>query len=130
MKILLFVYAVAFSRPTTRQEDTLNEILKAMDQVYSWKIVNYYGEYQKGIAQVDDNAVKIAFEFTDTNNDEKVSKEEMLRPVFKLLAPTVVSKSIFDKGNILNAFRRSTNWDFQIRDRFSGTENPKFPIHY
>ena len=95
MKILPFFYAVAFSRPTTRQEDTLNEILKAMDQVYTWKIVNYYGEYQKGIAQVDEeNAVKIAFEFADTNNDEKISKEEMIRPVFKLLRNAL--KSIFD----------------------------------
>ena len=85
MRFLLFVLGLVLSRPlarskrgNTRQEEILNEMLKAMDQVYSWKIVNYYGEYQKGLAQVDNDAVEIAFKFFDTNNDMKVSKEEML----------------------------------------------------
>ena len=89
MKILLFLSGVALSSPTARlglkNTDDLNEIFEAMDEVYSWKIVNYYGQYRKLLAQVDDNPVKIAFEFIDTNNDLKVSKEEMIRPVFKLL---------------------------------------------
>ena len=91
MRFLLFVLGLVLSRPherskrgNTRQEEILNEFLKAMDQVYSWKIVNYYGEYQKGLAQVDNDAVEITFKFFDMNNDMKVSKEEMLRPVLKL----------------------------------------------
>ena len=64
-------------------QDLFNETLKAMDQVYSWKIVNYYGEYQKGLAQVDDDAIQITFNFFDMDNDKKVSKEEILRPVLE-----------------------------------------------
>ena len=92
MKFLLFLFSLVLSRPLARsrrdnirQEEILNEILKAMDQVYSWKIVNYYGEYQKGLAQVDNDAVEITFKFFDMNNDMKVSKEEMLRPVLKFI---------------------------------------------
>ena len=91
MKILLFLCRVAFSSPYARLESKLqkanagllDEMLNAMDKVYSWKIVNYDGEYQNGMRQVDDDAVQIAFEHYDSNNDMKVSKEEMLRSVFK-----------------------------------------------
>ena len=92
MKILLFLCRVAFSSPYARLESKLqkanagllDEMLNAMDKVYSWKIVNYDGEYQNGMRQVDDDAVQIAFEHYDSNNDMKVSKEEMLRSVSKL----------------------------------------------
>ena len=85
MRLLLFVCGLALSRPVAHsgntEEELLNETLKAMDQVYSWKIINYYGEYQKGLEKVDDDAIEITFNFVDTNNDMKVSKEEMLRLV-------------------------------------------------
>ena len=94
MKILLFLCGTAFSSPFARLESKLqkanagllNEMLEAMDQVYSWKIVNYDGEYQNGMRQVDNDAVQIAFEHYDSNNDMKVSKEEMLRSVSQILA--------------------------------------------
>ena len=90
MKILLFLCVVTVSRPTEGREKTdrlLNELLEAMDQVYSWKIENYYGEYQDGLAQVNGNAVKIAFTFFDRDTDGRVTKDELLineiRLVFK-----------------------------------------------
>ena len=93
MRFLLFVLGLVLSRPhtrskrgDTRQEELLNEFLEAMDQVYSWKIVNYYGEYQKGLAQVDDGVIQITFNTFDTNNDMKVSKEEILRPVLEFIS--------------------------------------------
>ena len=91
MRFLPFICGLALSRPVARsgntnQEEILNEILKAMDQVYSWKIINYNGEYQKGLAKVDNDAIKIAFNFFDTNKDMKVSKEEILRLVLLFIS--------------------------------------------
>ena len=84
MKFVLFLCGLAMSRPVV--ENLFNETLKAMDQVYGWKIVNYYGEYQKGLAQVDDGVIQITFNIVDTNNDMKVSKEEILRPVLEFIS--------------------------------------------
>ena len=84
MKFLLFLCGLAMTHPVTQY--LFNETLKAMDQVYSWKIVNYYGEYQKGLAQVDDDAIQITFNTFDTNNDMKVSKEEILRLVLEFIS--------------------------------------------
>ena len=109
MKIIVFLCGVAFSRPTAR--DDLNEILKAMDQVYSWKIVNYYGEYAKGLAQVDESSVEIAFEFTDKNNDMKISKDELIRSAFQIFLIEEPKMVILTQNLVIIAFKNHFKYD-------------------
>merc|ERR1712131_256000 len=64
-------------------EELRGHIWKATDQVYSRIKDNYNGEYQNGLEQVNDDAVKVAFTFCDIDGDGHGTKEELFNAIKK-----------------------------------------------
>ena len=88
-----------------------SHVWKATDQVYSWIKANYNGQYQKGLEQVNDDFVKVAFKFCDADGDGHVTKEELVSAIKK----TESDKRFITSTDFMVKYEEKY-WDFFDQD--------------
>ena len=112
--------AAAFTREEI-MEELRGHIWKATDQVYSWIKENYNGEYQNGLEQVNDDAVKVAFTFCDVDGDGHVTKEELFNAIKK-----TESDIRFITSTDFMVKYEDKYWDFVDQDNDGSLNYPEF----